>query len=420
MRGKSVTNALWMISEKIISIFGLLFVTSFVAKYIGPFRFGQIALAIAIFQVVQVIAQMGFDNILFKRTSVNKKSGLKLISATFNIRTYIYVITSLFVLSYFYYKGDSLSFIFMVSVCIAFYFSSIDVYMIYNDASLASKRNTYANVIGLIVSLVIRYFIAELRLPIWLLSIPIVLTSMIPFLIRYFMAPKISVKGNRNKRKYNKYILYTGVPLVISTVSMAIYSRINQFTVSFIIGNYELGVYSVALTLGTAWGFVGNALAISYLSKIYAEKDPKIARDRTAGLILGVLTVLLCFPVGFIVLGKFVILHLYGEQFIGAYKIGVIVCFSTVISTIGFISNRYIIKHSGYGYLSKKTLLILLLSIPISAFMVSYFGILGAAYSIVIIEILSLTAMNYFFRNFAVLKMHLRVFSVKNIKHLFD
>lgn len=48
-----------MMSEKIISIFGLFFVTSFVAKYVGPTTFGQISLAIALFQVVQIIAQMG-------------------------------------------------------------------------------------------------------------------------------------------------------------------------------------------------------------------------------------------------------------------------------------------------------------------------------------------------------------------------
>lgn len=420
MRGKSFKNALWMVSEKIVSIFGLLFVTSFVAKYIGPYRFGQIALAIAIFQVVQVIAQMGFDNVLFKRISVNKTSGLKLISATFTIRTYIYLFMSVFVLLYFYFKGDALSFIFMTSVCVAFYFTSIDVYMIYNDATLASKRNTYANIAGLIISLIMRYFIAELKLPIWLLSIPIVLTSLIPFFIRYSMAPKLMVKDRNNKKRYNRYILITGVPLVISTVSMAIYSRVNQFTVSYFIGNYELGVYSVALTLGTAWGFVGNALAISFLSKIYSEKNVDLARDKTAGLILGVFFILMFFPLGFIFLGKFVILYLYGSQYIEAYRLGIIVCFSTIISTIGFVSNRYIVKYSGYSYLSKKTLITLILSIPLSALMVSNFGVIGAAYSIILIEVVSLTIMNYCYKNFLVLKMHLSVFNVKNIKHLFE
>lgn len=90
--------------------------------------------------------------------------------------------------------------------------------------------------------------------------------------------------------------------MVISTVSMTIYSRINQFSVSFIEGSYDLGVYSVALTLGTAWGFVGNAVAISFLSKIYAETDDHKAMEITAGLSLGIIFLLIMFPCVFILL----------------------------------------------------------------------------------------------------------------------
>jgi O-antigen/teichoic acid export membrane protein len=45
-----------MISEKIISIFGLIFVTSFVAKYIGPENFGKLTFAGSLFAIVQTIS----------------------------------------------------------------------------------------------------------------------------------------------------------------------------------------------------------------------------------------------------------------------------------------------------------------------------------------------------------------------------
>lgn len=32
---KILSNSIWMMSEKIITLFGLIFVTSFVAKYVG-------------------------------------------------------------------------------------------------------------------------------------------------------------------------------------------------------------------------------------------------------------------------------------------------------------------------------------------------------------------------------------------------
>jgi len=47
--------------------------------------------------------------------------------------------------------------------------------------------------------------------------------------------------------------------------------------------------------------------------------------------------------------------------------------------------------------------------------MVYYFGIYGAAYSVLFIETISLTIMNYFFHNGIILKMHLGAFNLKNI-----
>lgn len=405
-------------SEKVITLFGLFFVTSFVAKYIGPSRFGQLALAIAIFQVVQVVAQLGCDNIIFKRVSQNATSGLKLIYSSFAIRAAIYIFIAFIVLAFFYKDTDFINFVFLLSVCIACFFTSMDVFTIYNDATLNSKFNTIANVFGLIIGLVLRYIIAFFELPIHLLSLPIVLTTMVPFIIRLYFTPKIRNIKLKYKRRYNSYLFATGIPLVISTISMTIYSRVNQFSLSYFSGSYELGIYSVALTLGTAWVFIGNALSISFLSKIYSEKDEFLAKDKTSGLIASVFTVLLVFPVFFVLFGKRIIFILYGNDYLAAYNILVILCLSTIVTSLGFISNRYIVKLSGYNYLSKKTILILLFSIPISIAMVYQWGLYGAAYSVLIIELLSLTIMNYFFRKGVVLKMHLGAFNLRNIKKL--
>lgn len=387
MKNRSIINALWMMSEKLVTLFGLFFVTSFVAKYIGPYRFGQLALAIAIFQVVQVVAQLGCDNIIFKRVSQKLISGLKLIYSTFIIRASIYILLSIFVLLYFFPKTDTLNLVFLISVCLACLFTSLDVFVIYNDATLNSKFNTIANVIGLIIGLALRYVIAYFELSVFYLSIPIVLTTFIPFILRLYHAPSSPAMKIHNKIRYNKYLILTGIPLVISTVSMTIYSRINQFTLSYFKGSYDLGLYSVALTLGTAWVFIGNALAISFLSKIYAEKDDCTALNKASGLSACIFIMLSFFPVFFFVFGKNIINILYGEQYIQAYNLLIILCFSTVVTSLGFVSNRYIVKLSGYSYLSKKTVLILLFSLPVSISMVYYFGMYGAAYSVLIIEV---------------------------------
>ena len=82
-----IKNSLWMLIEKSISLFGLIFIVSAVAKYTGPQIYGEIALAASIFILSKTIAQLGLDQVYFKYVSENKpyfdvffKNAIKFIS----------------------------------------------------------------------------------------------------------------------------------------------------------------------------------------------------------------------------------------------------------------------------------------------------------------------------------------------------
>ncbi|MCS5950452.1 oligosaccharide flippase family protein [Klebsiella pneumoniae subsp. pneumoniae] len=95
-----LSNSVWMMSEKIITLFGLIFVTSFVAKYVGTEVFGQIAFATSLFQIAMIVAQLGSDVIIFKRVSKNNDSGVKLICSTLYLRAFIYILVSIPIIFY--------------------------------------------------------------------------------------------------------------------------------------------------------------------------------------------------------------------------------------------------------------------------------------------------------------------------------
>ncbi|MCR2683447.1 polysaccharide biosynthesis protein, partial [Salmonella enterica] len=54
-----IRNASWMIAEKTVSILGVIFITAYMAKYIGPESFGKITFATAIFAITQKLALLG-------------------------------------------------------------------------------------------------------------------------------------------------------------------------------------------------------------------------------------------------------------------------------------------------------------------------------------------------------------------------
>lgn len=419
LKNKIFKNAIWMILEKTISIVGLFLVTSYVAKYVGPSIFGVIALATATFQIIQIIAQFGNDNIIFKRISKNRNSGIQLIKSTFHIRTFTYIVLSIPTLWYFYSYRDEITFFFSMAICIACYFTSIDVYSIYNNAILKSKLNTITNVVGLCIGLSLQYIIAYNKLNPIFLSIPIIIVTLVPLCVRLFLFRREKYNKKiitfRFLIKYNKYIVTSGLSIVFSTLSIAIYTRVNQFLISFLENDHALGIYSVAVTLATAWAFILSALINSTLPTIFGEKSDSKSLNITANLNVIIIVISISVFIFINLFGEYLVNILFGSQYSRSGDILTILCLSTMVSNLGMVSARFIVRYSGYAFLSKKMFIVVMLSIPISYYMINRFGIIGAAYSVLIVELLSLTLLNYFFKNGLIFKLHRQTLNIPRI-----
>lgn len=414
---KVISNSIWMIIEKIVSIFGLIFVTSYVAKYIGPENFGKITFVSSIFIIVQTIAMFGSEHILLKRVSKNRNSGIKLMLSTVKLRNLCFFLISAIVLSVLYIKSDHITFVFGVATAAAFYFTTIDVFSVYNNATLNSKINTICNVIGLVISLIVRLGIAKFELNFLYLSVPIVLVTFVPyFMKRAFFFKRSFIKNSftvKKELKYSKYMLCSGIPLAISTVSVIIYARLAQFFIMKFGGNEQLGIFAVGSQLATAWTFVTAAIITSYFARIYETKDKEKAINMAAKLngLVFLIAIFIVFCVNFF--GQFVINILYGVQFSQSYEILMIMTLNSLCSCMGPIANKYIIYESGYSYLSKKMIAVMCITIPISYFLTSQYGMYGAAYGTVITEFISLTILNYFFNKGVIFRIHIKALSPK-------
>lgn len=414
--GKIVSNSLWMMLEKVISIFGLIFVTSYVAKYIGPTNFGKIALATTLFTFVQTLTWFGNQEILFKRVSKNHQSGLNYLSNTQKIRFYLFLFMSLPILFGLYIFTDLLTLIFGIATAFATYFITQDIYAVYNNAVLHSYINAIVNMVGLSIALAVRYVIVLFELEYAYLSIPIVLVTLIPYLLKRYWFNRSLKTPILNQQKYRKYYFLAGGSLVISTLAVSFYTQITSLMLAKLTSLKDLGIYAVAVTLGTAWSFINFAVITSVLSKIYREKDHYQSYVMVAKLNLVILAVSLPVVAVLGVLGAWIIETLYGAAYQDAYKLLIILALSTMLSGLGTIAARLMVKEESYAYISKKMLFVALSALPISYAMIYVYGLIGAAYSVFIIELLSLTVFNYFYKDGLIFKIHLFPFFKHSLK----
>ncbi|WP_277976031.1 oligosaccharide flippase family protein [Pantoea endophytica] len=409
------SNSIWIMLEKSVNIIGLIYINALMAKYIGPEDFGKINISTSLFIFVQTLSWFGGQNIIFKRMSENSKSGIALAMHTQNQRRFFFLLSSSAVLIYLYFFTDIIVFLFGVANCIATYYIVMDFFSIYNNTQLKSKINTITNVIGLSVALLIRFSLSYFKMPVYYFTIPIIIIPLIPYILRliYFKyTTKINV-SRKGAGMYNRHMLFTGGALILSSLSADIYTQISSIFLAKILSYSNLGVYSVALTIGGAWSFIVLALITSFFSKIYSEKDQITVEMLLIKINRIVILCSLIALAGFYFFGEYFIHLLYGDKYMDSVNIIPIIIIGTMFSALGTICYRYMIKESGYSYLAKKMFLCCILTIPLSWLMINSFGINGAAYCFLIVEITSCTLLNYFFRKKTIIKMHLNIFKLR-------
>ena len=401
MSKKIFSNSLWMMSEKLVSIFGLIFVTSFVAKYIGPENFGKLTFASSIFAIIQTIAMFGSENIIFQKTAKDRRFGEYIIDSTKIIRDFMYVSLSLLTLVYIYFFADQLTFIFSVATSIAIYFAVHDVYIIYFNAILQSKINAYCNIFALMISLLVRYCIAKFQLAVELLSVPIILITIIPFFIRKYLFNKVKLeKGYVTKERvnrYRKFMLGIGRKLIFYSLSVAVFTKTSQLFLG-LKSQYDLGIYTVAMTLGNSFYFVLVAIISSYFTQIYIEKDFEQSQKMVAKLSVMIVAICLAVMAFFAVTGHYIVQWLYGAEYASVNEILLFTVVVTLFSGLSTVAEKYLLKFNAYDYLKKKTLYLVAFNLVLTALFVHLWGLKGAITAILITEIMSFTVFNYFYK----------------------
>ncbi|WP_252726307.1 oligosaccharide flippase family protein [Acinetobacter sp. A3] len=413
---KIISNSLWMMIEKCISIFGLIFVTSYVAKYIGPSNFGKIALAATLFGFVQTLTWFGNQEILFKRVSRNPKSGLKYLIGTQNLRKILFLVCALPILFGLYLYSDFLTLIFGIATAFAAYFITQDVYTIYNNAILHSYINAIVNMIGLGAALLSRYLIVLFEMNYTFLAIPIVITALIPFLLKKYIFNKSQQLKPISLAHYRKYYFGAGSALVLSTLAVTLYTQVTSLMLAALTSTRELGVYAVAVTLGMSWAFINTSIITSVLSKIYREKSRYQSYMMIAKLNLVIIIISLLMVIMLAIFGQWAVNFLYGNAYQDAYELILILGLATLCSGLGTVAARLLVKEESYRYISRKMIFVAISALPISYIMIYLFELKGAAYSVMIIELLSLTVFNYFYKNGLIFKIHFFPFFKNSLK----
>lgn len=418
MKLSVMSNAAWMMSEKIISVFGVIFVTSYVAKSFGPTVFGQMAFSTSLFAMVQTVAIFGTETILFKRVSKNASKGLRLMTIARTMRMVLLLVTSVPVLIWVWYNMQENFLAFALASFVASVFVTQDTFSVYNNARLASRLNTIANAVGMLLSFGISFTVAWLRLnPLWL-TLSIVAVTLVPYLIKrhnFYQDHQDQMPPREKRTAYLRYLMYAGLPLAISSIFISVQVKAAQMFLAGTAPARDLGLFAAANTISASWIFIPVALITSCFTEIFRERG-EVAIKLAARLNGYVMAVSLLMLLVISLYGERIIIALYGPEFTQSGSLITLLSIATSFSAMGTVAYRYMVKEGGFNYLLRKIICLMVISLPLSWWLIRGHGIMGAAWSVFLSELLSLTVMNYFFKNGVIQKIQVSSLNYKTYK----
>jgi O-antigen/teichoic acid export membrane protein len=381
-------NTAWLFTEQVLRLIAGFLVGVWVARYLGPEKFGLFSYALAFVSIFQGIAKLGLDGIVVRDlvqepekrdVYLGTSFWLKLLGGiiTFLIITIILVIQSLLtshfssLTSYFSLLTSYLSpltsnfftetNIYILIIAFGIIFQSFEVIDFYYQATVQAKYIFIRKMIQLFLSSIIKIILVLVKADlIWFVLVTlfdaislaifswlIYKSQGLPNFIKYF------------KRNTAKRLLKDSWPFIGVAISVVIYERIDQVMLKNMINDYSVGIYSAAVKITGVFTSLSPIFAYSFFPALVNSKKESNEKFEKRLVYLYSFTFWFTLLLSVIVckFSREIVIIIYGNKFIETHEILSIYIYTIIFAYIGGISSRfYIIENVQNLFLINLTL----------------------------------------------------------------
>lgn len=380
-------NTFWLFFEKILRMFVGLFVGIWVARYLGPERFGLFSYAQSFVGLFATIATLGLDGIVVRELVKDESRANELIGTAFYLKLIGAILTLLvLVIATKFTSNNRYTNLLVFIIASATIFQSFNVVDMYFQSKVLSKYVVFSNIISLFISSIVKITLILINAPLVAFAWAILFDSIVLALGFIYFFLKYSTSEIK-KIKFNKTIatslLKDSWPLILSGVVISIYMKIDQVMIQEILGNEAVGQYTAATRLSEIWYFIPTILVSSlFPAVVNARKQSEESYYNRLQKLFDLVTwiaIVIVLPMNF--LSDMIVNMLYGEQYNQAAGVLTIhiwaflpVCFGVVLGQF------YIVENLNFDNLIRN-LIGVFLNIILNCIFICNYGIKGAAYA---------------------------------------
>jgi len=381
---KYFANTSWLLSERVLRMVVSLFVGIYVARYLGPERFGLLSYTLSFVWLFSSLASVGLDEILVRELVKSPEQRNNLLGTVFWLKvcgTLVMGTTIALVLKY--TVEDQQTYWMIALIALGFLFQVTNVVDFYFQSQVQSKFAVRAQVIQLILTSLFKIYLvwnqAELIWFAFALMLDQAVVAVLFLLVYHWKIgwfPFFSFRWKQAKK-----LMRDAWPIIFAGMVVSFYMRIDQVMLKEMLDAKAVGVYAAAVKLCEAWYFLPTALIASiFPAVIKAKIKSKTLYDKRVQNLYDLMvwsSIAVALPTT--LLADWVILILYGTDFQEAADVLRIYIWAGVFVTLGIANSKWLIAENLQRYLFIRTILGALLNVGLNLWLIPIYGIKGAA-----------------------------------------
>ena len=385
-------NISWLFFERILRITVGLFVSVWVAKYLGPKQFGFFSYTLSFVGLFAFIATISHNSIVVRELVKNPNYNDEIVSTAFWLRIMGAMLGILITLavSINLTSNDRFVNILILIIASSTIFQSFNVVDDYFQSKVMNKFVVITNVISLFLSSVIKIILilndAPLIAFVWVVFFDnfILASGFIYFYIK--LNSKFKIKNLKFKSKTAILLLKDSWPLMISSAAIMIHIKVDQVIIKEILGLEAVGQYAAAARVSEAWYFIPSVLTASFFPAIINAKknNEELYNSRLQKLYDIMVWIAIAIAIPMIFLSDWLIEILYGYQYSEAGNVLMIHIWAGVFVSLGLASNSWLICEKLQKFLMVNTFIATITNIGLNYILIPKFGIVGAAWATII------------------------------------
>lgn len=380
-----LANTGWLFADRILRMGVGLFVGVWVARYLGTEQFGLYSYAIAFVSLFGAFATLGLDGIVVRDIVRNPSCKDETLGTAFVLKlmggalSFFLIMGAIFLLR----PYDRLTQWLVGITAVGMVFQAFDTIDFWFQSQVKSKCTVYAKNTAFLL-------IALIKIVLILIKAPLIafawagLTEIVVGAIGLIIVYRINghyIKAWRGSIARAKSLFSDSWPLILSGIVIMIYMRIDQVMLGEMVGNQEVGVYSVAVRLAEVWYFIPMSFVSSTFPSVIEAKaiseDLFYVRLQKLYSLMALMTYIVALPMTF--LSGWMIEILFGAAYSKAASMLVVLIWAGLFTNLGVARSSFLTTMNWNRVYFITVFLGCLVNVALNYTLIPLYGGMGAA-----------------------------------------